>query len=145
MQKETKEHHPDWWRVEKFQSLLGTKAENTDEPEGKALFTEASSRFNALVELTLTGSFGRVSGKPATLEQAVDYAVTPVNKVRVLAEGGKRELFEPWEDVLKSFQYFGGDMMKVLQEARDARIPSASLKNDVVAPVAASFKAKPKA
>lgn len=138
--REKKQPHKDWWRVEKFQDLLKGKADKTNDPEGKALYTLSSTRFNALVENTLRGSFGIAAGKPATFDEVFQEAVNPINEVRKLVDSGRSDLSNDWEDVLKSFQFFGGPMTEVLQEVQAVRVPTAALKRAVIAPEPATFK-----
>ncbi len=134
----------DWWRVENFQNLFNKAADNAATPEAKELYQQASRNLGELATLAQKGSYGMHEGKPATLLQAEERVIAPANKVGALSRNGNPQLADGFEDVLKSFQFFGGKMWDAIEQTHDAAElvvnSTGKVTRPLKAPPTASFK-----
>lgn len=136
--------NPEWWRVQNFQNMFNKAADSATVPEAKQLYQDAARNLAALAELAQKGSYGTHEGKPATLLQAEERVIAPANKVGALSRGAHPELANGFEDVLKSFQYFGGQMWDAIEQTHDAAQATLNATGKVTrvikAPQTATFK-----
>lgn len=138
------QENPEWWRVENFQNMFNRAADKTEIPEARQLYKEAAQNLAELAALAQKGSYGTKDGRAATLLEAEERVIAPANKVGALSRGAYPELAEGFEDVLKSFQFFGGHMWTAVEQTHDAAQAAVNatgkVTRKVTAPPTASFK-----